>query len=111
MGVFDWSILESIFATFYDFFVRIATALTFAPEQILNAWYYGDAVWSWSFFNPFTGFTTSTSISHSLIGEAFMKLLSTFGFGYMPLWQCILVLTSTFFFVVILGKVIANFFD
>lgn len=110
MGVFDWTILETIFATFYDFFVRIATALTFTPEQILGEWANGDLVWSWSFFNPFTGFTTSTTISHSIIGEAVMNLLSSFGYGYMPLWQAFLLLTSTFFFVIILGRVISNIF-
>lgn len=110
MIAFDWSMLENIFAGFYDFFMRIATALTFTPQRILNDWNLGDNVWSWSFYNPFTGFTTSTSISHSFLGETFMNILSNFGYGYMPLWQAFLVLTSTFFFVVILAKVIGNLF-
>lgn len=108
---FDFSFLTSIFAGFYDFFMRIATLLTFSGNYILTEWSLGDKIFSWSFDNPFTGFSTTTNIAHSLAGEGFFNLLNNLGYGNVPLWVAFLSLTATFFLVTLVARVIIGIFD
>ena len=104
---FEW--LIEIFSNFYCFFVRIATGLQATPAWVLGEWEHG--AWQWSFYNPFTGHSVLTSIDYSIIGDGFMSLLVRLGYGGTPLWAAFLALTSTFFFILLVAKVITSAFD
>lgn len=112
---FSFDFIVNVMASFYDFFFGISSLLTKTPEGIwitmLNGGTTPVVPFEWSWFNPFLQTTSSASFTSNAIFELFRNYVSNnalFDYGWMPIWQIILVGLTSFWFIALVVKVIID---
>ena len=104
---FSYDFMIDLFSSFYEFFFRIATFLQRTPSEIMLSFSTFDAI-TFSFVNPFTNSTVYTTIGESALFSGFLGYMDMVGLATVPLWQGLLIQTSTIWLFVAVVKILSN---